>query len=131
MTEKIGKEILADLQSGKSFEAIAAARNITWENTDGVTRSDLKVNRSILRTSFRMGKSQNNSPLYGSVAMGTGDYAVIAMLATHDPDSGSIKEEEIKNIQRQLQAIRTGINWQEYLADIRREAKIQIFNDRI
>ena len=78
-----------------------------------------------------MGKSQNNTPLYGSVAMGTGDYAVIAMLGTHDPDPGSIKDDEIKNIQRQLQTIRIGISWQEYLADLRRKAKIQIFSDKI
>ena len=131
LTEKIGKEILADLHSGKSFDDIAAARHIEWKNADGVTRSDLTVNRSILRTAFRMGKSQNNTPLYGSVAMGTGDYAVIAMLGTHDPDPGSIKDDEIKNIQRQLQTIRIGISWQEYLADLRRKAKIQIFSDKI
>jgi peptidyl-prolyl cis-trans isomerase D len=131
LTEKIGKEILADLQGGKTFEAVAAARNITWQNADGITRSDLKVNRAVLRTAFRLGKSQNHTPIYGSVAMGTGDYAVMAMLVTHDPEPGSIKEDEIKNIQRQLQAMRTGISWQEYLADVKRKAKIKTFPDKL
>ena len=65
------------------------------------------------------------------MGLGTGDYAVIAVLGARDPEPGSIKEEEIKNIQRRLQAIRAAISWQEFLGDIRRKAKIQTFNDRI
>ena len=131
LTEKAGKEILADLRGGKSFDAVAAEKNIEWQHAEGVTRSDVGVNRAILRTAFRLGRSQDGTPLYGSVALGTGDYAVIAMLGARDPEPDSIKEDEIKNIQHQMQAIRAAINWQEYLADIRRKAKIQTFNDRM
>ena len=131
LTEKAGKEILADLRSGKSFEAVAAERNISWQDAEGVTRSDVKVNLSILRTAFRLGRSQNTTPLYGSVVMGTGDYAVIATLAVRDPEPGSIKEDEIRNIQRQLQSMRSAISWQDYLADIRRRADIKLFKDKI
>ena len=131
LTEKAGKEVLADLQSGKSFEDVATARNITWQDADGISRSDVQVNRAILRTAFRLGKSQDNKPLYSSVALGTGDFAVIAMLGTHDPDPDSIKEVEIKNIQRQMQAMRSAISWQQFLAEIKRRADIKIFEDRL
>jgi len=129
---KTGKEVLADLQGGKSFDDVAAARNIEWQNAEGVTRTDVAVNRAILRTAFRLGKPRDSStPLYGSVALGTGDFAVIAVLAAHDPEPGSIKDDEIKNIQNRMQAIRTAISWQEYLADLKQRADIKLFQDRI
>jgi hypothetical protein len=52
-------------------------------------------------------------------------------MATHDPDPGSIKEEEIKNMQRQLQSMHTAISWQEYLGDVKRRAKIKTFPDKL
>ena len=131
LTEKAGKEVLEDLRSGKSFETIATDRNITWQNAEGISRTDVQVNRAILRTAFRLGKSRDNKPLYDSVAMGTGDFAVIALLGAHDPEPDSIKEVEIKNIQKQIQAMRSAISWQQFLADIKRKADIQTFEDRL
>ena len=131
LTEKAGKEVLEDLHSGKSFEAIATDRNITWQNAEGISRTDVQVNRAILRTAFRQGKSRDDKPLYDSVALGTGDFAVIAMLGARDPEPDSIKEVEIKNIQKQIQAMRSAISWQQFLADIKRKADIQTFEDRL
>jgi hypothetical protein len=131
LTEKAGKEILAELRSGRTFVDIASGRNVEWLNAEGVTRTDISVNRAILRTAFRMGRPREQETLFGGVALGTGEYAVIAILAAHDPDPASIKEVEIKNIQNQLQSMRTSITWQEYLAEMKRKADIRIFKDRI
>ncbi|MGH8120775.1 MAG: SurA N-terminal domain-containing protein, partial [Gammaproteobacteria bacterium] len=131
LTEKTGKDVLADLQSGKSLDAVTAEREVAWLDAQGVARTDVAVNRAILRTAFRLGRSQGNAPLFGGVALGTGEYAVIAVMAVHDPEPGSIKEEDIKNIQNRMQAIHTAISWQEYLGDIKQRAEIKLFRDRI
>jgi len=131
LAQKTGKEVLGDLLAGKSFDAVTAAQDIAWLDADGVARTDVSVNRAILRTAFRLGRPQGNTPLYGGVALGTGDYAVLAVIAVHDPEPGSIKEVDINNIQNRMQAIRTAISWQEYLADIKNRADIKRFEDRI
>lgn len=127
LAEQAGREVLADLQGGKSMDDVATARNITWQTAAGVTRTDVSVNRAILRAAFQLGRPQNQTPLYGGIPLGSGDYALVAVMDVQEPDSTAVKEKELGNIRDQLQAARMGLSWQEYLANRKRDAAIELF----
>jgi peptidyl-prolyl cis-trans isomerase D len=128
---ELGQELIADLEEGNDFDAISADRQIEWQEAKALKRSDVTVNRAVLRTVFRLGQPQDNKPVIGGISLGTGDYAVIAVTAVNDPAPDTIKDVEIENTQKQLQALQAEASWKQFLSDLKSSAKIRVFKERI
>lgn len=128
---ELGQELIADLEEGNNFDAISADRQIEWQEAKALKRSDVTVNRAVLRTVFRLGQPQDNKPVIGGISLGTGDYAVIAVTAVNDPAPDTIKDVEIENTQKQLQALQAEASWKQFLSDLKSSAKIRVFRERI
>lgn len=126
-----GQRIIKALEAGESFSTIAEREQIEWETATDIKRDDISVNRSILREAFRLPRPGDNSPSIGGVAQGTGDYAVVAVLAARQPEADSIKGREIQKTRSQLEASRSGRAWQQYLDQLMADADISMFRDRI
>ncbi|MBM2829388.1 MAG: PpiC-type peptidyl-prolyl cis-trans isomerase [Gammaproteobacteria bacterium] len=130
-THAKGQEILAQLHEGKSFEAVATEADVEWQHSVDITREDVTVNRAVLRTAFNLGKPQDNKPVFGGAAMGTGDYAVIAVLKAENPEPDAIDKEKISELKSQLQRSRAMNSWGEVLQELQNKAEIKIFPDKI
>ena len=128
---ELGQAVIADLEAGKEFTAISANRQIEWQEATALTHSDVSVNRAVIRTAFRLGRPQEGKPLLGGISLGTGDYAVITVLAVNDPDPDTIKDVEMENTKKQLQALQSTASWKQFYNEIKSSAKIRIFKDRI
>jgi peptidyl-prolyl cis-trans isomerase D len=128
---ELGQVLIAELEEGNDFYAISADREIEWQEAKAIKRSDVTVNRAVLRTVFRLGQPQNDKPVIGGISQGTGDYAVIAVTAVNDPAPDTIKGVEIENTQKQLQALQAEASWKQFLSDMKSSAKIRIFKERI
>jgi peptidyl-prolyl cis-trans isomerase D len=128
---ELGQEVIADLEAGKEFATISEDRQIEWQEVTALKRADVSVNRAVLRTAFRLGRPQEEKPLLGGISLGTGDYAVIAVIAVNIPEPATIKDAEIENTQKQLQALQSAASWKQFYEEIRSAAKISVFKDRI
>ena len=128
---ELGQELIAELEEGNDFNAISADRQIEWQEAKALKRSDVTVNRAVLRTAFRLGQPQDDKPAIGGISLGTGDYAVIAVIAVNDPGADTIKGVEIENTQKQLQALQAEASWKQFLSEMKSAAKIRIFKERI
>src|SRR3990172_6977355 len=128
---ELGQEVIADLEAGKEFATISEDRQIEWQEVTALKRADVSVNRAVLRTAFRLGRPQEEKPLLGGISLGTGDYAVIAVIAVNIPEPATIKDAEIENTQKQLQALQSAASWKQFYEEIRSAAKIRVFRDRI
>ena len=128
---ELGQEIIADLEAGKEFAVIGEDRQVEWQEAAALKRTDISVNRAILRTAFRLGQPQKNIPVLGGVSLGTGDYAVIAVRAVKFPEPETIKDVEIENTQKQLLALQSEASWNQFLGALKSAAKIKVFKDRI
>ena len=128
---ELGQEVIADLEAGKEFATISEDRQIEWQEVTALKRADVSVNRAVLRTAFRLGRPQEEKPLLGGISLGTGDYAVIAVIAVNIPEPATIKDAEIENTQKQLQALQSAASWKQFYEEIRSAAKIRVFKDRI
>ena len=128
---ELGQEVLADLEAGKDFAAISTDRQIEWQEATALKRNDVSVNRAVLRAAFRLGQPQDNKPVLGGVSLGTGDYAVAAVIAVNDPAPDTIKDVVIENTRKQLQALQAESGWQQFLGTMKSSAKIRVLQDRI
>ena len=128
---ELGQQVLADLEAGKDFNTISDERLIEWQETTAVKRNDVAVNRAVLRAAFRLGQPQDEKPVLGGISLGTGDYAVIAVVAVNDPAPETIKGVEIENTRKQLQALQAESGWQQFLREMKSSAKIRVYQDRL
>ncbi len=126
-----GQAILAGLREGKTFEAVAEEEAVEWQHAADVTRDDVNVNRTVLRTAFRLGRPEDGKPVTGGVPLGSGDYVVIAVTTVNTPDRDTVGENEIKDIKLQLGRQRATMEWGQVLQELRARADVKLFTDRI
>ncbi|HKK17030.1 MAG TPA: SurA N-terminal domain-containing protein [Gammaproteobacteria bacterium] len=131
LARETGERIIKSLDAGESFSSIAEREQIEWNTETDIKRDDLSVNRSILRQAFSLPRPGGDGPSVAGVAQGTGDYAVVAVLAAREPEADSIKGKEIEKTRSQLEASRSGQDWQRYLDQLMADADISLFRDRI
>ena len=121
-----GEAILQALRNGESREALAAKHGIEWQQAEAVTRDDLEVNRSILRTAFSVAKPAEESIRYKGTGLGSGDYIVVGVSDVTTPPAESIADERKQEIRQQLQQAAAQNIWQNMSDNARARAKISI-----
>lgn len=126
---KTGEKILDKLNSGATLEEIESEFSLEWQHAEGVTRTDVSVKRAVLREAFDLGRPEGDKPVYGGVAMGTGDYAVIALTAVSEPET--IYEKDIEEKLQQLARNYAGSDWSDYYGALRARSDIFINSENL
>lgn len=128
-TYQRGRDLLERLKAGEDRVSLAAAEQLEWKEAEEVGRLDPNVNRAILRTAFRLGRIQGGKPIYGGVAMGTGDYALVAVLGVKDPQDGSGEQKDQKQSRDTLLMQRRASAWRDFVAELKRHADIKLYTE--
>ncbi|MDH5594083.1 MAG: SurA N-terminal domain-containing protein, partial [Gammaproteobacteria bacterium] len=123
-------QILADkfmqrLKAGEDGKQIADELKVEWKFKQAVTRNETALNPAVVRKAFGVGRPEG-APLIDSVELGNGDYAVIMVSKVTDGDSTSVKEAEKMNLARTLSNSRGTDEYQAYLKELRKDAKVII-----
>lgn len=126
-----GESILEKLKSGTSVEQVATDFSIEWKDATAIKRDNSGINRSLLRTAFKLGRPESGKAVFGGSSLGSGDYAVVMVKGVFDPDASSYKEEELQQIKTQLQRLKAGSNWSQLVKDVRSQSDINVFADRL
>lgn len=125
-TREQGQAILKALREGQSRDALAAEYSIEWQQAEGVTRDDMNINRSVLRTAFRIAGPGDQETRYRGTELGTGDYIVVGVSAIETPDPGSITSEQKQSLRQQLNQAYARNTWQNLVEDAKARAEITI-----
>ncbi len=127
-TREIGRAIISALREGGEAATVAGRHDLEWKNAAGVKRDDPKVNRSILRTAFGLGRP-DDGPVIGGDALGTGDYAVVMVEAVHE--ARSLASDDVRPVRRELERIQAVNGWSQFLDTLRARSEIRIFRDNL
>lgn len=126
----MGQQILQDIKSGKNLETIAEEKEITWNHANDITRNDVTVNRSILRTAFSLGIPEKGKPVYSGLTLGTGEYVVVTVTSVSEPDLESIKDKNREDLSIRLYSAYAEDDWEHYLDEIKSESEL-VYNREI
>ena len=88
-------------------------------------------NQAVLRTAFELGRPAASGPAYGGVGIGTGDYALVAVLGVTDADPENASEEAKKKSQDQLFTAHSNGDWIDFVDELRAQADIRLFSENI
>lgn len=128
-----GKELLAKLQQGGEWTAVANDAGIKPAGARYVTRQDSVVPPAIARAAFAAqptGSVSQAKPHYEGVATDDGNYAVFAVTGVRlgDPAKESLAERKTRERREQMQAGQ--FEFAAYVAEAERKAKI-VRNDKV
>jgi peptidyl-prolyl cis-trans isomerase D len=131
MTEERGKALLERLKDGEDRTKLAAAEKLEWKDVPDLGRRTDQVDPAIRHSAFRLPRPAGTGPSYGGVALGSGDYALIAVLGVADGDPGKLTDKERQDTRERLQRAASDAAWQDFIAGLRANADIAIFKDKL
>jgi len=126
-----GEAILAKLNDGSDLEQLATDADIEWTHLTAIKRDNSGINRSVLRTAFKLGRPNNGQSLFGGVSLGSGDYALVIVKSVYDPDPSTFTEEELEPIRSQLLQLQANSNWRQLVKDARNLSEVNIFSTHV
>lgn len=127
-TQQIGEQIIKELKQGQASETVAESRDLEWQSAVGVKRDDPKVNRSVLRTAFSLGRP-DDGPVIGGDALGAGDYAVVQVNAVHD--AKSLAADDVRPVRKELERLHASEAFTQFLDTLKDRAEIRILRDNL
>ncbi len=131
MTEQRGKALQKRLQDGEDRTKLAAAEKLEWKDVPDLGRRTDQVDPALRHSAFRLPRPAATGPSYGGVALGGGDYALIAVLGVTDGDPGKLSDKERQDTRERLQRAASDAAWQDFIAGLRANADIAIFKDKL
>ena len=89
-----GLAMLKALKENGDIEALAKQKNWSWQHVGLVKRTDNAVDHDVLAKAFRMVRPAEGGKAFSGIALSSGDYAVVALLAVKDGDPVAVTEEQ-------------------------------------
>ena len=128
-----GQEIVERLQTGEDMEEVAAEEDFQWQRKEGVLRDSTEVSLAVLRFAFRLGRpAADGKPLFGGGTLGSGDYALIALLAVNEiEDDSALDAEELDAGWQELSVFYPARDWQEAENWLRAGASIETLQEEL
>lgn len=90
--QRTGKEILAQIMQGESFDVLAKKYAFEWQKPGLIGRDNKDVNPALVQTLFKMPKPVGDKPVYQGMSLRSGDYAVITLFAVAEGDTSKQDE---------------------------------------
>jgi peptidyl-prolyl cis-trans isomerase D len=126
---EISQAILEKLDQGMTLNEAAGEYRIEMQRAEGVDRDDISVNRSVLRTAFRMPAPDTGESRVDSVTMGDGDVAVIEL--TGIASAGELKGRTLDSVTAELRQLRAETEWNGLFDQLKSEADIRILESNL
>jgi peptidyl-prolyl cis-trans isomerase D len=125
---RTGEAVLAKLRSGATTDAVAEEFALQWQDAVAVNRQNAGVNQAVLRLAFAVPRPAPGQFAVDGVALGTGDYAVVAVSAVRDSEREP-PAQVLKDSRRDLQQLAAVTAWNRLLADLKDRTEINVLRD--
>lgn len=128
---ELGEEMRAHAAEGANLEQLAAEHNVKVTRTGLVGRGEKNVAPAILQAAFKLQRPADGKSSYGTVALESGDYAVVAVTAVQDGDPAKVTEERRKSLIRMLAQMNGASEFAALINQLKSQAKIVVNEDRL
>jgi peptidyl-prolyl cis-trans isomerase D len=131
LAEETGKAIVERIARGNAPDVIAQETGATWRAPVVLKREEADIPAEVLDTAFNMERPQQDRPLVNGTALGSGDYAVVALYQVLDGSLETVTEAERRAQRGEMLRRYAQQSSADLLAALRDRAKIAVFADRL
>lgn len=123
--------LLARLKKGETLDAIAAELKLTVTDAKGTGRNASTVDSRIAAAAFKLPRPAAGKPEFGTVELIDNSYGLFQLDAVHDGDVAKVDEAGREAVRSQLRNVEGMTASAAFLQSLRKQAKIQIAEDRM
>ncbi|MBL8298129.1 MAG: SurA N-terminal domain-containing protein [Rhodanobacteraceae bacterium] len=123
--------LLERLRKGETLEAIATELKLSVVAAKGTGRSAANVDSRITEAAFKSPRPAEGKPEHGSVALVDDAYALFALDHVTDGDPTKVDDAGREAVRSQLQGSNAALATSNFVAALRKSAKIQIAEERM
>jgi len=127
--QETSQAILEKTGQGSSLSEAAQALDVEYSSVQDIKRDDVSVNRSVIRTAYRMGQPDAGNTAIDSITLGNGDVAIIELKEVAYSDE--IKGKAIDAVTAELQQLRARMDWDGLFRQVKNDAEIRIFESNL
>ena len=99
-----GRELLAQLRSGRDPEHVAADAGLEWSRFEDVDRIGGGLSGQLLEAAFRIPRPGGGAPRFDGVTDSGGDFVILALSSVDDGDLSSMNDDERRSLRHVLEA---------------------------
>ncbi|HET7587301.1 MAG TPA: SurA N-terminal domain-containing protein [Gammaproteobacteria bacterium] len=129
--EQVASRIAAQVKSGASLEAAATAEQLEVQAPEFVERNARDVPQPILKAAFLADAPADSKADVGTVALKDGDQAVYVLAGVKPGDAAGVTDQQKTMLMRRLVGSHAQADLAAYVADLRRQADVDIQKDNI
>lgn len=123
--------LLERLRKGETLDAVATELKLSVAEAKGTGRTAANVDSRIAAAAFKLARPADGKSEYGNVALVDDAYALYAVDKVTDGDVAKVDDAGREAVRNQLQSIGSMVATNDFIASLRKSAKIQIAEDRM
>jgi hypothetical protein len=109
---------------------VIAQEGLDWKNVVGAKRDSAEVNRAIINKAFSA-VTDESGVVYLSVPVGVSDHAVVRVSNVLFPTDDDLDHESQSVLRQQIEEEKKASSWATYVRDIRQQAQVEIYYERL
>lgn len=126
---QLGPELVSELQADTGWEGLTQQRGlepqqVTWSR--GAPSADSAPPQELLSAVFQAPRPAGGDPIHGGVSLRTGNYALFRLNDVADVEPAAAPEEAQSRVENSLNQRRNQDTLEEYIADLRSRAEVEI-----
>ena len=130
VVEQKALELIGLVKAGQPMSEVIAAEGLDWKNVVGAKRDSTEVNRAIINKAFSE-VTDESGVVYLSVPVGASDNAVVRVSNVVFPADDDLDQESQSALRQQLEEEKKASSWATYVRDIRQQAQVEIYYERL
>ena len=130
VVEQKALELIGLVKAGRPMSDVIAAEGLDWKNVVGAKRDSTEVNRAIINKAFSE-VTDESGVVYLSVPVGASDNAVVRVSNVVFPADDELDQESQSALRQQLEEEKKASSWATYVRDIRQQAQVEIYYERL
>ena len=130
VVKKKALEMIGRVKAGQPMSEVIAAEGLDWKNVVGAKRDSAEVNRAIINKAFSE-VTDESGVVYLSVPVGASDNAVVRVSNVVFPADDDLDQESQSALRQELEEEKKASSWATYVRDIRQQARVEIYYERL
>ncbi len=127
---KLGESLLAELNKGSDFTALAAAHKLALQDAKKIGRGDQSGDAALGEAVFRMVKAADK-PAYNLVTLANGNHALVELVAISDGDPATVADAEKDKLRKELAQRMGNTSYEQYVDYLKSKASINYHLENI
>ncbi|MEJ2308936.1 MAG: SurA N-terminal domain-containing protein [Gammaproteobacteria bacterium] len=129
LVEEKARSLLAEIETGKSLDEVAAEGDYSFENEKEIGREEADLATQIRDKAFSMAPAEGGAPVWDIAELPNGSYALVGLHSVTDGDAATVSQQERDSLRQRISGQRGREMLASYIDELRGEIGVRIIEN--